>query len=130
MLSMLSRSDCSSAASSSVMLRPYGPLVACPDDLRERDDDGCRTRPAGRPGPRPDPRSDRVAELGCLLYEVGTDADAPDTVFVLELWRNAAAHRASLHDPGVHAAIEEARPLLAGRFGGFHFDVAGSPLRD
>ena len=75
-------------------------------------------------------RSDRVAELGCSLYEVGIDDDAPDTVFVLELWSSAEAHRASLQDPAVRAAIEEARPLLAGRFGGFRFDVAGSPLRD
>jgi hypothetical protein len=30
----------------------------------------------------------------------------------------------------VAAAITEARPLLDGRFGGFRFDVAGSPLHD
>ena len=75
-------------------------------------------------------RSDRIAELGCSLYEVGVSDDVPDTVFVVELWSSADAHRASLHDPEVRAAIEEARPLLAGRFGGFRFEVAGSPLRD
>jgi quinol monooxygenase YgiN len=73
-------------------------------------------------------RSDRVAELGCLLYEVGVDAEAPDTVFVVELWTSREAHRASLEDEGVRAAIAEARPMLAGTFGGFRFDVAGSPL--
>jgi quinol monooxygenase YgiN len=75
-------------------------------------------------------RNDRIAELGCSLYEVGVDDDVPDTVFVVELWSGADAHRASLQDPEVRAAIEEARPLLAGRFGGFRFEVAGSPLRD
>jgi quinol monooxygenase YgiN len=75
-------------------------------------------------------RSDRVAELGCLLYEVGVDDGAPGTVFVIELWSSAAAHRASLEDPQVRAAIAEARPLLSGTFGGFRFEVAGSPLRD
>lgn len=75
-------------------------------------------------------RSDRVAALGCLLYEVGVDASAPDTVFVVELWTSRDAHRASLDDPEVRAAIAEARPLLAGTFGGFRFDVVGSPLRD
>lgn len=75
-------------------------------------------------------RSDRVADLGCSLYEVGVSDDAPDTVFVVEVWRDAEAHRASLQDPAVRAAIEAARPLLAGTFGGFRFDVVGSPLRD
>ncbi len=75
-------------------------------------------------------RSEQLAELGCSLYEVGVSDDVPDTVFVVELWSSADAHRASLQDPAVRAAIEEARPLLAGRFGGFRFEVAGSPLRD
>lgn len=73
-------------------------------------------------------RSDRLRDLGCLLYEVGVNDEEPDTVFVVELWRSAAAHRASLADPDVQAAIAEARPLLSGAFGGFRFDVIGSPL--
>jgi quinol monooxygenase YgiN len=75
-------------------------------------------------------RNDSLRELGCRLYEVGTNEEQPDTVFVVEVWDSAAAHRASLQDPGVIAAITEARPLLDGRFGGFRFDVAGSPLHD
>lgn len=75
-------------------------------------------------------RSDRLTEAGCLLYEVGVHADHPDTVFVVELWTDAAAHRASLDLPEVQASIAEARPLLDGEFGGFRFDVVGSPLRD
>lgn len=75
---------------------------------------------------RPNPA---LAEAGCLAYEVGV-SDEPDTVFVTELWTSAEAHRASLQLPEVQAAIAAARPLLSGEFGGFAFDVVGSPLRD
>jgi quinol monooxygenase YgiN len=75
-------------------------------------------------------RSDALAGIGCLLYEVGVSEDQPDTVFVVELWESAEAHRASLGLPEVQAAIAEARPWLSGEFGGFRFDVVGSPLRD
>ncbi|WP_458042294.1 MULTISPECIES: putative quinol monooxygenase [Bacteria] len=75
-------------------------------------------------------RSRALAEVGCLAYEVGTNDDDPDTVFVIELWENADAHRRSLTLPEVRASISEARPLLSGTFGGFQFDVVGSPLRD
>ncbi|HEY1529706.1 MAG TPA: antibiotic biosynthesis monooxygenase [Galbitalea sp.] len=75
-------------------------------------------------------RSDVLADIGCLAYEVGVNADEPDTVYVVELWESAEAHRNSLSLPEVRASIEEARPLLSGEFGGFRFDVVGSPLRD
>lgn len=75
-------------------------------------------------------RSDVLEWIGCQRYEVGVDDDAPDTVFVVEIWESAAAHRASLQLSEVRAAIAEARPLLSGEFGGFRFDVVGSPLRD
>ena len=75
-------------------------------------------------------RSAALPGLGCLLYEVGVNDDEPDTVFVVELWENADAHQESLADPEVQASIAAARPLLAGTFGGFAFDVVGSPLRD
>ncbi len=95
---------------------------------------------AGTLGTKPGKRDELVAQLvrrnealralGCQLYEVGTNAEQPDTVFVVEIWDSAAAHSASLQDPDVAAAITAARPLLDGRFGGFRFDVSGSPLRD
>ncbi|PRZ18158.1 putative quinol monooxygenase [Nesterenkonia sandarakina] len=66
---------------------------------------------------------------GCLLYEVGTSEEHPETVFVTELWTSAEAHRESLQLPGVRALIAEAMPLLTGDMGGCQFDVAGSPLR-
>lgn len=75
-------------------------------------------------------RSDAgLADVGCLLYEVGVSADAADTVYVAELWESAEAHAASLRLPAVRAQIAEAMPLLSGEMGGFQFDVVGSPLR-
>ena len=75
-------------------------------------------------------RSSVLEEIGCLAYEVGVNENDPDTVFVIELWESADAHRGSLALPEVQASIAEARPLLSGTFGGFQFDVVGSPLRD
>jgi len=75
---------------------------------------------------RPNPE---MADIGCLLYEVGVNDEQPDTVFVAELWESADAHRASLQLPAVQAAIAEAMPLLSGEMGGTRFDVVGSPLR-
>ncbi|WP_157007283.1 putative quinol monooxygenase [Agromyces laixinhei] len=75
-------------------------------------------------------RSRVLSEVGCLAYEVGTNDSEPDTVFVIELWDSADAHQASLKLPEVQTSIATARPLLSGEFGGFQFEVAGSPLRD
>ncbi|GAA5083844.1 hypothetical protein GCM10025760_00940 [Microbacterium yannicii] len=75
-------------------------------------------------------RSDHLRDVGCLLYEVGVNDAEPDTVYVVELWESADAHRASLALPEVQASIAAARPLLSGEFGGFRFEVVGSPLRD
>jgi quinol monooxygenase YgiN len=74
--------------------------------------------------------NDLLRELGCRLYEVGVSDDAPDTVFVVEVWESADAHRRSLEHPQVQAQIVAARPVLSGQFGGFRFNVVGSPLRD
>ncbi|ALE06770.1 antibiotic biosynthesis monooxygenase [Arthrobacter sp. ERGS1:01] len=75
-------------------------------------------------------RSEKLRQLGCLAYEVGVNDQQPDTVFVIELWESAEAHQSSLAAPEVQAAIAAARPLLSGEFGGFRFEVVGSPLRD
>ena len=75
-------------------------------------------------------RSDLLRELGCTAYEVGVNDDEPDTVFVIELWISEESHRRSLEHPEVQASIAAARPILSGHFGGFRFDVVGSPLRD
>lgn len=70
-----------------------------------------------------------LQQAGCLAYEVGVSGDDPDTVMVVELWRDAEAHQASLAMPEVQSVIAAARPILSGAFGGFSFEVAGSPLR-
>lgn len=70
-----------------------------------------------------------LKQVGCLAYEVGVSDDEPDTVFVVELWESVEAHQASLELPETQAAIAAARPILSGEFGGFQFDVVGSPLR-
>ena len=75
-------------------------------------------------------RMEALSGIGCLSYEVGISEDHPDTVFVVELWIDQDAHRGSLQLPEVRASIAAARPLLSGEFGGFTFDVVGSPLRD
>lgn len=75
-------------------------------------------------------RNDSLKRIGCLSYEVGVSDDHPDTVFVIELWDSEDAHRESLQLPEVQASIAEARPMLSGEFGGYRFDIAGSPLRD
>ena len=75
-------------------------------------------------------RSDTLKQIGCLAYEVGVSDDDLETVFVVELWDSAEAHQSSLALPEVQAAIAAVRPLLSGAFGGFRFNVVGSPLRD
>lgn len=75
-------------------------------------------------------RSPELEEGGWLLYEVGTNDDDPDTVFVAELWSSAEAHQASLQLASVRNAIAEAMPLLSGQMNGYQFTVSGSPLRD
>lgn len=73
-------------------------------------------------------RSNMLGEIGCLVYEVGVADDHPDTVFVVELWKDEQSHQASLALPEVQESIAAARPLLSGEFGGFRFTVVGSPL--
>lgn len=75
-------------------------------------------------------RNTVLEEVGCLAYEVGVSDEEPDTVFVVELWESAQAHQSSLELSEVQATIAAARPLLSGAFGGFRFEVVGSPIRD
>jgi len=50
----------------------------------------------------------------CLLYIVNVSEDDPNAVWVTELWKDAAAHAASLKDEAALALIQRARPLIAG----------------
>lgn len=63
--------------------------------------------------------------LGCDLYMVGVSDEKPDVVYVTEVWTSQEAHRASLNDPAVQAAIAEAMPMLTGEFHSTEFSVAG-----
>lgn len=51
---------------------------------------------------------------GNLAYMINKDAADPDAIWIVEVWRNKAAHAASLHLPAVQSAIAKARPILAG----------------
>jgi quinol monooxygenase YgiN len=61
--------------------------------------------------------TEQAAMDGCELYLINRAADDPDAIWVVEMWRDEAAHRASLELPQVRAAIERARPLIAGMDG-------------
>lgn len=51
---------------------------------------------------------------GCELYLINEAAEDPDTIWVTELWRDEAAHDASLHNEDARALIGRAMPLIAG----------------
>lgn len=51
---------------------------------------------------------------GCLSYIVASDPADPDGVWITEVWDSAASHQASLQLPSVQAAIQRARPIIAG----------------
>jgi quinol monooxygenase YgiN len=50
----------------------------------------------------------------CQLYLVSRAPDDPDTLWVFEVWDDAAAHQASLDLPAVRLLIGQARPIIAG----------------
>ncbi|WP_022697823.1 putative quinol monooxygenase [Euryhalocaulis caribicus] len=51
---------------------------------------------------------------GNLSYVVALDPNEPDTIWITEVWTDAAAHKASLSTPSVQKAITKGRPLIAG----------------
>jgi quinol monooxygenase YgiN len=50
---------------------------------------------------------------GCLSYVVAEDPADDVTVWITEVWTDAAAHKASLQLPAVKAVIAQAMPLIA-----------------
>ena len=63
--------------------------------------------------------------IGCLLagseampnnlaYIVAKDAADGDAIWITEVWKDAASHKASLGLPQVQAAITKARPIITG----------------
>ena len=56
-----------------------------------------------------------IADMpGCLAYIVARDTKDPNALWISEVWDRKESHQASLSLPAVKAAIEKARPLLAG----------------
>lgn len=53
---------------------------------------------------------------GCVSYVVAEDPNDDVTLWITEVWTDAAAHKASLEIPAVKAAIAQGMPLIA-RFG-------------
>lgn len=49
---------------------------------------------------------------GCYLYVVGQVPDEADTIWITEVWRSAADHRASLDLEAIQALIRDGRPLI------------------
>lgn len=50
---------------------------------------------------------------GCHLYLVNRDAHDADAIWVIEVWDDAEAHRASLELEAVQDLISRARPVIA-----------------
>jgi quinol monooxygenase YgiN len=65
---------------------------------------------------------------GCELYVVSQDRDDLDRIWVLEAWRDEAAHRASLDLPAVRGVIDRGVPLIAERDGAKLEPVGGVGL--
>lgn len=55
-----------------------------------------------------------AAMSGNLAYIVARDNADADAIWITEVWRDAAAHKASLDLAQVQGAIAKARPILAG----------------
>lgn len=51
---------------------------------------------------------------GCLSYVIAEDATDADALWITEVWDGPESHAASLKLPAVQAAIQAARPLIAG----------------
>lgn len=51
---------------------------------------------------------------GCLSYVIAKDPVDSDAIWITEVWDSRASHQASLQLPAVRAAIQRARPLIAG----------------
>ena len=51
---------------------------------------------------------------GCEIYFVSIDEKDPNAIYVTEVWKAEADHKASLQMPEVRALIEKGRPMVAG----------------
>lgn len=51
---------------------------------------------------------------GCEIYFISRDEKDPNAIYVTEVWKSEADHKASLQMPDVRALIEKGRPMVAG----------------
>lgn len=51
---------------------------------------------------------------GCLSYIVSKDTTDANAIWITEVWKDQASHKASLSLPVVKSAIAKGRPLIAG----------------
>lgn len=51
---------------------------------------------------------------GNLAYQIWRDKGDENSVWITEVWRDEASHKASLALPQVQEAIRKARPIIAG----------------
>jgi quinol monooxygenase YgiN len=58
----------------------------------------------------------RANEPGVTYYDFGKSADEPDIYFVVEVYRDAAAHASHMETPWVKDSIPESRNLVEGKF--------------
>jgi quinol monooxygenase YgiN len=58
----------------------------------------------------------RANEPGVAYYDFGISADEPDICFVVEVYRDAAAHASHMETPWVKDSIRETRRLIEGGF--------------
>ena len=64
---------------------------------------------------------------GCLLYVVSRDVDAPDALWVTEIWARKEDHQASLTLPAVRDAIGALTNRVAEGFGSQRVGCSGQP---
>ncbi|TYA13462.1 antibiotic biosynthesis monooxygenase [Paenibacillus faecis] len=50
---------------------------------------------------------------GCELYAINVDDGDPDSIWIMEIWRDADAHAASLNLEATQAVISKGRPFIA-----------------
>lgn len=62
---------------------------------------------------------------GCYMYVVASADDDPNGIWISEVWRDKAAHDASLQIEGTQELIVKARPLIAGFGERFESTVIG-----
>ena len=65
---------------------------------------------------------------GCHLYLVSRDVHDPDAVWVVEVWDDAEAHRASLELDAVQQLITRARPVIAEMGERFELEPLGGKI--